>query len=274
MSKILHQTKSCHKKIFTELTANQEADKKSKYKLIKRLITVPKQQYEAGVFGGKIPRFLTENEIIERFLKAFSDYYVVGDSLLPIYAREVRKTDTGNTDTRKFEQSATKLIIREGLGEALNLVDRKSKDMVHNRDHVKLLTLWTSFRMEETEKRVTSGYQRGMNFENLTIAALNNHGFEAQSTGRGADYGADVLFKFLGETYVGQCKALASNVGVKAIQEVIPALRHYGAFGAVVFSESGFTDAAEALALSNRVALVSGNDIKSLAKQLIVYADS
>ena len=193
---------------------------------------------------------------------------------MPIYAREVRKTDTGNLDTRKFEQSATKLIIREGLGEALDLVVRKSKDMVHNPDHVKLLTLWTSFRMEKAEKRVTSGYERGMNFENSTIAALHSHGFEAQSTGLGADYGADVLFKFLGETYVGQCKALASNVGVKAIQEVMPALKHYGAFGAVVFSESGFTEAAESLALSNRVALVRGSDIKGLAKQLIVYADT
>ena len=54
----------------------------------------------------------------------------------------------------------------------------------------------------------------------------------------------------------------------------MPALKHYGAFGAVVFSESGFTEAAESLALSNRVALVRGSDIKGLAKQLIVYADT
>jgi restriction system protein len=77
-----------------------------------------------------------------------------------------------------------------------------------------------------------------------------------QTTPITADYGADLIATDKnGNTWVFQCKRYKGNVGVKAVQEVCAARKHYNANKAAVITNSKFTKNAKRLAMENDIQL-------------------
>ena len=81
-------------------------------------------------------------------------------------------------------------------------------------------------------------------------------GYDVELTPYVGDYGADLVLKERGKKIVVQAKRYQSSVGVKAVQEIIPAMNVYGADEAWVVTNSYFTKQALTLAKANRVKMV------------------
>ena len=97
----------------------------------------------------------------------------------------------------------------------------------------------------------------GVEFEAFCAEYLKRKGFrKVQTTPASGDYGADlVAVDCQGTKWVFQCKRYSKNVGVKAVQEIHAARKHYGAEKAAVLTNAGFTRNAQKLAEENEIEL-------------------
>lgn len=75
-------------------------------------------------------------------------------------------------------------------------------------------------------------------------------GIESRQRPRTGDYGVDLILEKNGQKAVVQVKWWKGRVGVTAIQEIYAGKPHYGAYIAMVVSNSWFTDEARRLARS------------------------
>jgi len=101
-------------------------------------------------------------------------------------------------------------------------------------------------------------------FETFCAEYLQSRFWNAEVMGKSADQGVDVLAKKDNVAVAIQCKKYSSSVGNSAVQEVYTGRLHYNADFAVVVSNSGFTKAAQSLALSTGVKLVSVYQLATL----------
>ena len=101
----------------------------------------------------------------------------------------------------------------------------------------------------------------GHEFEHWVANALTKFGWDAQVTQGSGDQGLDVLAKKDGVTVAVQCKLYSSNVGNKAVQEVIAAKGLFSTDYACVVSNAGYTASAKELAESQKVLLLSHYDL-------------
>ncbi|WP_240420281.1 restriction endonuclease [Paenibacillus periandrae] len=97
----------------------------------------------------------------------------------------------------------------------------------------------------------------GREFELYLGELFKKHNYEVKVTQASGDYGADLVIAKAGKLIVVQAKRFKSNVGIKAVQEVVGAIAHYKASEAWVITNSDYTDAAQVLAKSNNVRLIS-----------------
>ncbi|MDY5576593.1 MAG: restriction endonuclease [Lachnospiraceae bacterium] len=89
----------------------------------------------------------------------------------------------------------------------------------------------------------------GIEFEHFVAAVLKGCGFIIEEmTKTSGDYGADIIVSFNGVRIAVQCKRYHHPVGVKAVQEVISAMKHYDCEEAIVITNNYFTQQAEILA--------------------------
>lgn len=94
----------------------------------------------------------------------------------------------------------------------------------------------------------------GEEFELFTAAVLKGCGFVIEEiTKTTGDYGADIIVSFGQIRIAVQCKRYSHPVGVKAVQEVISAMKHYDCEEAIVITNNYFTNQAEILAKDNEV---------------------
>lgn len=94
----------------------------------------------------------------------------------------------------------------------------------------------------------------GEEFELFTAAVLKGCGFIIEElTNTTGDYGADIIVSFAQIRIAVQCKRYSHPVGVKAVQEVISAMKHYDCEEAIVITNNYFTNQAEILAEDNEV---------------------
>lgn len=101
----------------------------------------------------------------------------------------------------------------------------------------------------------------GIEFEEFTAAVLKGCGFVIEEmTSTSGDYGADIIVSFNGVRIAVQCKRYHYPVGVKAVQEVISAMKHYDCQEAIVITNSYFTNQAEILAGDNEVVSLWNRD--------------
>lgn len=85
----------------------------------------------------------------------------------------------------------------------------------------------------------------GHDFEYYCADLLRQRGFIDVSVTKGSgDYGIDILAEKDGVTYAIQCKAYASPVGVKAIQEAFAGKEYYDRMVGAVLTNQYFTNPA------------------------------
>jgi restriction system protein len=118
-----------------------------------------------------------------------------------------------------------------------------------------------SINQKQTERLKRSGIaeidkMEGRQFEKYLCHLFKVHGYAAEVTQAAGDYGADLIISKAGKKIVVQAKRYSKNVGLKAVQEVHTALKHYGATEAWVVTNSDYTEQAYTLAKSNGVRLI------------------
>lgn len=97
----------------------------------------------------------------------------------------------------------------------------------------------------------------GYKYEHHAAKYLKKHGFhKIEVTKSSGDYGADIIATKRGRRYAIQCKYYSRPVGLKAVQEVVAAKRHYRCSRAMVVTNNTYTKPARVLAEENDVMLV------------------
>lgn len=95
----------------------------------------------------------------------------------------------------------------------------------------------------------------GDTFEELLLLHFRNLGYKASLTPMTEDYGADLVLVKNGCKTVVQAKRWKHTVGIEAVQQVIGAIRHYGAEHGIVITNSYYSENAHKLAKSNYIEL-------------------
>ncbi|TSI08288.1 restriction endonuclease [Lysinibacillus sp. BW-2-10] len=101
----------------------------------------------------------------------------------------------------------------------------------------------------------------GEEFEQYLGVLFRKRGFKVAFTKTSGDYGADLILKDRNEVIAVQAKRYSGSVGVKAVQEIIGALKMYDASQAWVVTNSYFTKQAEKLAEANDVYLINRDEL-------------
>lgn len=106
--------------------------------------------------------------------------------------------------------------------------------------------------------------ENGHDFEHWVAAKLNDAGWTASVTQASGDDGVDVIAMRKGFSVAVQCKRFKGSVGNKAVQEVYSGMKHMQLDRAVVISTGKYTKAAQNLASTTGVLLLSEHDIPHL----------
>lgn len=115
-------------------------------------------------------------------------------------------------------------------------------------------------RKEEEERLQRSGIlevdvMTGKDFEKFLDVHFRNLGYSVSLTQDTQDYGADLILYKDGTKTVIQAKRSKNPVSVKAVQEVVGAIRYYNASKGIVITNNRFTENAYNLAKANDVEL-------------------
>lgn len=106
-------------------------------------------------------------------------------------------------------------------------------------------------------------------FEDWIARFLNLYGYDAFTTKRSGDFGADVIAEQNGNKYVISCKKYTNGLGVKCVQEIIGAMDYYGAqIGWVMSTAPHFSKQAFDLAATRGIKLYTKNDLAIMLKEL------
>ncbi|MCR9148229.1 MAG: restriction endonuclease [Rhodobacteraceae bacterium] len=101
----------------------------------------------------------------------------------------------------------------------------------------------------------------GFEFEHWVANSLKHFGWDAAATNGAGDQGVDVIAKKQGVSVGIQCKLYSSNVGNKAVQEIIAARGFFDLDYGCVISNAGYTQSAQDLACKSEIKLLSHFDI-------------
>lgn len=104
----------------------------------------------------------------------------------------------------------------------------------------------------------------GHDFEHWVAAKFKEASWKASVTQASGDDGVDVIAKRGGISVAVQCKRFKGSVGNKAVQEVYSGMKHMQLDRAVVISTGQYTKAAQNLARTTGVLLLSEHDIQYL----------
>lgn len=125
----------------------------------------------------------------------------------------------------------------------------------HREERLRKTALWDIDRMS------------GEDFERRIAVLLKDMGYRVRRTPLTGDYGADLIAENRqGARCVVQTKRYGRGrtVGVRAVQEVVAAMRYYQAQQAWVVTNSFFTEQARTLADANGVTLIDRRGLRRL----------
>lgn len=108
----------------------------------------------------------------------------------------------------------------------------------------------------------------GYAFEDYLKSLFFYDGYGAQLTTKSKDYGADLILTKDDERIVVQAKRYNKIVGIKSVQEVIGAKKHYDATDSMVVTTSKFSSEAEQIAKENGVRLVDRDELIEIIKRV------
>ncbi|WP_293123859.1 restriction endonuclease [Microcoleus sp. bin38.metabat.b11b12b14.051] len=95
----------------------------------------------------------------------------------------------------------------------------------------------------------------GEEFEEFLACCFRNLGYAVEMTPKTGDFGADLILSKARKKTVVQAKRYQGKVGNSAVQEVVSAVKYYGAQDAIAITNSEFTSNAHKLAQANGVQL-------------------
>lgn len=95
----------------------------------------------------------------------------------------------------------------------------------------------------------------GEEFEEFLSICFKRLGYQVRATPKSNDFGADLILTKDSRKTVVQAKRYRGKVGSAAVQEVVGAIKYYGAQEAIVITNSQFTASARELARPNGVIL-------------------
>lgn len=107
----------------------------------------------------------------------------------------------------------------------------------------------------------------GVQFENYLKELFKSKGYKAELTATTGDFGADLILNKENRRYVVQAKRYSKPVGIKAVQEVISAIKMYKATDAWVVTNNSYTKAAIQLAKTHDVLLIGREQLIDLITQ-------
>lgn len=127
-----------------------------------------------------------------------------------------------------------------------------------------VFSIWRSIRFNK--KMQQSGIQEidkmtGRQFEEYVGAIFKSQGYKVSYTSTTGDYGADLILKKDQQVIVVQAKRYKQAVGVKAVQEIIPAIKMYNGTVAWVITNSTYTKQALILAKKNHVRMIQRDEL-------------
>ena len=100
-----------------------------------------------------------------------------------------------------------------------------------------------------------------MEFENLLKTIFEKQGYEVELTKKSHDYGADLILRKNNKLSVVQAKCYDRTVGIKAVQEIISAQKHYHAEDMFVATNRYFS--------KDAIILASEHDVKLIDRDVI-----
>ena len=107
----------------------------------------------------------------------------------------------------------------------------------------------------------------GEEFENLLKTIFEKQEYVVELTKKSHDYGADLVLKKRNKISIVQAKCYGKNIGIKAVQEIIAAKRHYNADEMFVATNRYFSKDAIVLASEYNVKLIDRDVISGLIKR-------
>ena len=106
----------------------------------------------------------------------------------------------------------------------------------------------------------------GIDFENLLKEIFEKQGYQVDFTKKSHDYGADLILKKNNKLSLVQAKCYSKNIGIKAIQEIISAKKHYSADELFVATNRYFSKDAIILASEYDVRLIDRDVLVRLVR--------
>jgi hypothetical protein len=157
------------------------------------------------------------------FLQKFAGKYIIGDNLyLPDFEEYYSLEMERRTQKRKIER--LKKAMNEGRRE-----EAISMDLIDNME--------------------------GIEFEEFLKKFFETLGYNVELTKSTGDQGADLIIKKYDEKIAVQAKCYSGSVGNSSVQEIVAAKKYYQCNGAMVVTNSYFTNGAIDLAKVNNVEL-------------------
>ena len=101
----------------------------------------------------------------------------------------------------------------------------------------------------------------GLEFEERMYNYFKRAGFKVNKTKISNDFGCDLILTKNNEVTVVQTKRWISKIGVKAVQEVCAAIKHYNADYGMLITNSSLTVNARKLAASNNIYIWERSDL-------------
>lgn len=134
-----------------------------------------------------------------------------------------------------------------------------------------LFSLWRALRFKKQMQQ--SGItdidkMTGVQFEEYVGTLFKGLGYHINYTPITGDYGADLILEKEKEIIVVQAKRYKQPVGVRAVQEVIPAIMMYKATAAWVITNSTYTEQALTLAKRNNVRMIDRDELIQMSLNL------
>ena len=107
----------------------------------------------------------------------------------------------------------------------------------------------------------------GTDFEKLLKEIFEKQGYSVSMTKPSHDYGADLVLEKNKKISLVQAKCYSKNIGIKAIQEIISARKHYDADELFVATNRYFSKDAMVLATEHNVRLIDRDVLVMLVKK-------
>lgn len=124
--------------------------------------------------------------------------------------------------------------------------------------HKLILELGSNYISPEALQELT-----GIEFEILLQKRFKEMKFTVSPTRVVGDYGADIILEDNdGTKCIIQCKRFSAKVNLKAVQEVVAAMKHYNGDYGIVITNNQFLRSAIELALSNSIELWDGEKLQ------------